>query len=104
MIKMSSPLYQDAQLEIGYMKNSEDYFLKISGYEKSQYYIPLGVFEDLAMAPRGELERIITPFNDLILLSCKKNYISTDELHIVLSQAYVEEQKRFNKFRREEEI
>jgi hypothetical protein len=96
----NEPLYQDKQLRIDYLQNSDDNLLEIGeeGNRRS-YIIPHGTLQDLGRAKRGEVGRVINTINDHILFDLRREGISIDGLHVAFCQAYIEEEKRIKKFR-----
>ena len=93
------PLYQDEQLKVDYLSNSDDHFLEIGkSNEQRRYVIQRGILEDLARSPRGDIEGKINTFNDLILYDLEREGVAIDGLHVALCQAFTEEQDRVRKF------
>jgi len=93
------PLYQDEKIKVDYLPNSTSdhlLFVKEKDGEWAEYIIQRGILQELARMPRGGIEEKIAVFNELILLSIKKEEIGIDGLHVALCQAYMEEEDRKN--------
>ena len=86
------PLYKDLELKIDYYPTSvEDHVLE---FGDMGYTLPRGILEDFGRTPRGELRRRLDSHNSMILEGLKRTDIGVDGLHVALSQAYAEEERR----------
>lgn len=103
------PLYQDGTLKVDYLPTSpDDHFVSYNqlGAENIILVLQRGTLRDLALTKRGGIERKIANINPGFLLGVlpelKSEGIGMDGLHVVLCQAYFEEERRIADFTREQ--
>ena len=97
----STPLYEDERFKIDYHPTSvEDHvlYIKVEGGEERGYTLARGILEDLARAPRNDIERKIGAFDDRILFHLREQEIRIDVLYIALCRAFIEEEDRIREF------
>ena len=90
------PLYINDKIKIDYHPTSvEDHVLELGSFG---YTLARGVLQDFARVPKDELVGRIQTYNSMILGGLGRSDVSIDGLHVALSQAYAEEERRIKAF------
>ncbi|MDP4012370.1 MAG: hypothetical protein Q8R00_02085 [Candidatus Nanoarchaeia archaeon] len=102
---MTEHLYRDDKLKIDYFPNHTDdhlvYILDGNSGEELSYILPRGILDELARTPRGGIEDKLQWSFQQLLFALKKEKITLDGFHVAICQAFMEEEKRFAKFKEE---
>lgn len=105
-----NPLYEDSQLKItllsdadGNVISGEDHELWVKGKGKlERYAIQRGILKELARTSRDDFGTILERTNSGIGFFLNTVGLTYDSVGVAISQAYIEEQERFEAWLRQQ--
>ena len=108
-MKKEGPLYEDSQLKVtllqdfeGNVVSGEDHELHITSSE-SRYIIQRGILAQIAGTSRDRLPDLLDRLHPLMLYDLEKNNLTPDSIGVACCQAYMEEQRRFELWNKQNE-
>lgn len=95
------PLYEDSKLVIDYsISHPEDHLLIIKELDQ-EYILPRGTLKELATCHVNKVSKKVVNLDGELFLNISKSFLGVDYFGLACSRAYIEEERRIERFKRE---